>query len=34
LLSSRDYEPLIIAYRNGGPVHVSDVAEVAMTSRT
>ena len=29
LLSSRDYEPLIIAYRNGGPVHVSDVAEVA-----
>jgi multidrug efflux pump len=29
LLTSRDYEPLIIAYRNGGPVHVSDVAEVA-----
>ena len=29
LLSSRDYEPLIIAYRNGGPVHVSDVAEVS-----
>ena len=29
LLSSRDYEPLIIAYRNGGPVHISDVAEVA-----
>ena len=28
LLSSRDYEPLIIAYRNGGPVHISDVAEV------
>jgi multidrug efflux pump len=28
LLSSRDYEPLIITYRNGGPVHVSDVAEV------
>jgi len=29
LLSSRDYEPLIIAYRNGGPVHISDVADVA-----
>ena len=29
LLSSREYEPLIIAYRNGGPVHISDVAEVA-----
>jgi multidrug efflux pump len=29
LLSSRDYEPLIITYRNGGPVHISDVAEVA-----
>ncbi|HET9607613.1 MAG TPA: MdtB/MuxB family multidrug efflux RND transporter permease subunit [Nitrospira sp.] len=29
LLSSREYEPLIIAYRNGGPVHVSDVAEVS-----
>ena len=29
LLTSRDYEPLIIAYRNGGPVHVSDVADVA-----
>ena len=29
LLSSRDYEPLIIAYRNGAPVHISDVAEVA-----
>jgi len=29
LLSSRDYEPLIVTYRNGGPVHISDVAEVA-----
>ena len=29
LLTSRDYEPLIIAYRNGGPVHISDVADVA-----
>ncbi|HEY6085177.1 MAG TPA: efflux RND transporter permease subunit, partial [Nitrospira sp.] len=28
LLSSRDYQPLIIAYRNGAPVHVSDVADV------
>ncbi|MGC4099562.1 MAG: efflux RND transporter permease subunit [Nitrospira sp.] len=28
LLSSRDYGPLIVAYRNGAPVHVSDVAEV------
>ena len=29
LLSSRDYEPLIVAYRNGAPVHLSDVADVA-----
>jgi multidrug efflux pump len=29
LLSSRDYQPLIVAYRNGAPVHLSDVAEVA-----
>ena len=28
LLSSRDYRPLIVAYRNGGPVHLSDVAQV------
>ncbi len=28
LLSSREYRPLIIAYRNGAPVHLSDVAEV------
>jgi multidrug efflux pump len=28
LLSSRDYQPLIITYRNGAPVHVSDVANV------
>src|SRR5215468_2739269 len=28
LLSSRDYEPLIVAYRNGAPVHLSDVADV------
>jgi multidrug efflux pump len=29
LLTSREYEPLIVAYRNGAPVHVSDVADVA-----
>jgi multidrug efflux pump len=29
LLTSRDYEPLIVAYRNGAPVHLSDVADVA-----
>lgn len=28
LLTSREYRPLIIAYRNGAPVHLSDVAEV------
>jgi multidrug efflux pump len=28
LLTSRDYRPIIVAYRNGGPVHVSDVADV------
>jgi multidrug efflux pump len=28
LLTSRDYKPIIVAYRNGGPVHVSDVADV------
>jgi len=28
LLSSADYAPLIIAYRNGGPVKLTDVAEV------
>ncbi len=28
LLSSRDYRPVIIAYRNGAPVHLSDVADV------
>ena len=28
LLTSRDYKPLIVAYRNGGPVRVSDVADV------
>src|SRR5690349_11021150 len=28
LLSSADYKPLIIAYRNGGPVKISDVANV------
>src|SRR5262249_12859442 len=26
LLSSREYQPLIISYRNGAPVHISDVA--------
>ncbi|MDF0643213.1 MAG: MdtB/MuxB family multidrug efflux RND transporter permease subunit [Nitrospira sp.] len=28
LLSSGEYRPLIVAYRNGAPVHLSDVAEV------
>ncbi len=28
LLSSRDYGPVIIAYRNGAPVYLSDVADV------
>jgi len=28
LLSSREYRPLIIAYRSGAPVHLSDVADV------
>ena len=28
LLSSRDYRPLIVAYRNGAPVHLSEVADV------
>jgi len=28
LLLSRDYQSLIITYRSGGPVHVSDVADV------
>ncbi len=28
LLTSADYRPLIIAYRNGNPVHLSDVANV------
>ena len=28
LLTSRDYQPLIVAYRNGAPVHVSDIADV------
>jgi multidrug efflux pump len=28
LLTSRDYHPLIVAYRSGAPVHLSDVADV------
>src|SRR4249920_749457 len=28
LLSSREYRPLIVAYRNGAPVHLADVADV------
>src|SRR5690349_21435737 len=28
LLSSKEYRPLIVAYRNGAPVHLSEVAEV------
>lgn len=27
LLSSKEYQPLIVAYRNGAPVHLSDVAD-------
>jgi multidrug efflux pump len=29
LLTSDDYRPLVVAYRNGAPVRLSDVAEVA-----
>jgi multidrug efflux pump len=29
LLSSAQYRPLIVAYRNGAPVHLSDVAKVS-----
>lgn len=28
LLSSEDYRPLVVAYRNGAPVRVSDIADV------
>jgi len=28
LYTSRDFSPLVIAYKNGAPVHLSDVAEV------
>jgi multidrug efflux pump len=28
LMSSAEYRPLIVAYRNGSPVHLSDVADV------
>jgi multidrug efflux pump len=28
LYSSKDFRPLVIAYKNGAPVHLSDVAEV------
>src|SRR6185295_19087926 len=28
LLSSQDYKPLVIAYRNGSAVHLSDMADV------
>jgi multidrug efflux pump len=28
LISSRDYAPLVVAYRNGAPVRLSDVADV------
>ncbi|MET0513946.1 MAG: multidrug efflux RND transporter permease subunit [Nitrospiraceae bacterium] len=28
LLTSRDYRPLIVSYRNGAPVHLSEVADV------
>ncbi|MDQ6732668.1 MAG: efflux RND transporter permease subunit, partial [Nitrospirota bacterium] len=28
LLSSKEYQPLIVAYRNGAPVHLSEVADV------
>jgi len=29
LLTSKDYEPLVVAYRNGAPVRISDIATVA-----
>ena len=32
LLSSKDYEPIIIAYRNGAPVRLKDVATVVDSS--
>src|SRR5207237_10850731 len=28
LLARKDYQPLIVSYRNGAPVHLSDVADV------
>jgi multidrug efflux pump len=28
LFSSKEYRPLIVAYRNGSPVHLSDIADV------
>ena len=28
LLTSKEYQPLIVTYRNGAPVHLSDVADV------
>ncbi|PYN73687.1 MAG: acriflavine resistance protein B [Candidatus Rokuibacteriota bacterium] len=28
LLTSRDYRPIIVAYKNGGPIRVADVADV------
>jgi multidrug efflux pump len=29
LYSSKDFRPLVVAYKNGAPVHLSDVADVA-----
>jgi multidrug efflux pump subunit AcrB len=34
LLKAKNYEPLIVAYRNGAPVTLSDIASVNDSSRT
>jgi len=34
LLSSSDYKPVIVAYRNGAAVRASDVATIVMLPRT
>ena len=33
ILSAKDYRPVIVAYRNGAAVHLSDVGEVERTLR-
>ena len=34
LLKAAEYEPLIVAYRNGAPVRLADLATVRTRSRT